>query len=146
MATHPHALFAGAGIKRPAIIEISFANDNDCNTAKTFYAGLLGIHPTTTKPPYLFVVAVEVSFVLVVSDDGFPQTTIFWELTDNTSANLAKVYKELQDKHNCRPIKDKGPHKPPYKSLLRDDTELCSLLDPSGSMFGLVINPPVPVI
>ena len=66
----------------------------------------------------------------------YAHTTIYWQLTDNTSSNLTKVYDELQTKHKCRPIKDKGPHKPPYKNLLKKDTELCTLLDPSGSVFG----------
>lgn len=144
MATYPDAFFPGAGIKRPAIIETSFASEDACNTAKAFYAGLLGSVPASAKPPYLFEVAVEVALILLVSDDGSARTTIYWQLTDNTSGNLKKVYEDLQDKHDCRPIKDKGPHKPPYKSLLRNDTELCALLDPSGSVFGLVINPPIP--
>ncbi len=145
MDKHLHALFPGAGIKRPAIIETSFANEAACTVAKNFYAGLLGTAPAAAKPPYLFEVAVEMAFVLTVSDDGTARTTIYWQLTDNTSDNLKKVYQELQDKHGCREIKGKGPHKPPFKNLLRDDTELCALLDPSGSVFGLVINPPMPL-
>jgi hypothetical protein len=145
MAKHPHTLFPGAGIQRPAILETSFASEEACITAKDFYAGLLGSVPASAKPPYIFEVVAQMALILTVSDDGTARTTIYWELTDNTSDNLKKVYKELQDKHKCREIKGKGPHKPPYKSLLKGDTELCTLLDPSGSIFGLVINPPIPM-
>jgi hypothetical protein len=146
MATSPEALFPGADIKRPAIIETSFANEANCTTAKNFYAGLLGSVPPSATPPYLFVVPVDVSLILVVSDDGLARTTIYWELANNTSANLANVYKELKDKHKCRHVKP--PHKPPYNSLVgvKGTMEVCTLLDPSGSLFGLVINPPVPTI
>lgn len=136
------ALFPGAGIKRPAIIETSFASEAACNTAKDFYAGLLGTLPASAQPPYLFPVAFEVAMLLVVSDDGVARTTIYWELVDNTSSNLDNVYKELKNKYKCRQVK--APHKPPYAKLLKPNTEACLLLDPSGSLFGLVINPPYP--
>ena len=144
MASHLHELFPGAGIKRPAITETSFASEEACNTAKEFYAGLLGILPNTAQPPYLFPVVFEVALLLVVSDDGIARTTTYWELTDNTSSNLDNVYKELKDKYKCRHVK--APHKPAYAALLKSNTEICSLLDPSGSLFGLVINPPIPLV
>lgn len=140
----PHSFIAGLSIKRAAILEMSFVNEAACDTAKAFYAELLGTQPGSTKAPYLFVLPVEMALVLEISADGLAHSTTYWELQDNSSANFANVYKDLKDKHRCTHIK--GPHKPSYKSLLKPDTEVCTLLDPSGTAFGLVINPPIPML
>lgn len=131
------AQFPGVDIEQVAIIEMSF-NEASGAAAAAFYEGLLGINPITMQLPYLFKVTDTVGLMLVDSGQtGSSGTTIYWKVKDGDKKALEGARDEL--------IK-LGCNKPTPIRQMAGDTFLCTLTDPAGDVFGLIINPPVPLV
>jgi len=139
MSTSPSAPPVLVGkIIRPAMLEIGVANAGQLATTIKLYEVLLGI------TEYPFRLLTDMALLCVVRSGGNAQTVIYWEVPGTSSAELKAVYDNLIEKHKCKGVK--APHKLPKPRGLRDDTEVCTLTDEAGGEFGLVINPPYPIV
>lgn len=123
-------------VLRPAMIEMGVADAAQLAKTKTFYEALLG----ETNYPYRLTT--DMALVCVATADGSTHTIIYWEIPGKTLEELTVVYADLIKNHGCEGVHP--PHKPPKSSLLPADMAICTLVDASGNVLGLVTNPPYP--
>ena len=133
-------------VKRPATIEIRFADKARFDQAAALYCLLLGAAnpttPTSTTCQLRLVGDIE---LLLIYDATLPgpenSTVVFWEVPGKLHTDIEAVYTDLINLQKFTGLKPpKAEPTPPGRPI----TERALLKDNSGNLFGLTINPPFP--
>ena len=126
-------------VTRAASIELRFMSKNGFANSVRLYSDLIvGVEaPNSTTPPVSMRLGnvQELRFVETAAYSNC--TVVYWAVAVDSEPGLLAA---------CEVLQSKGCHmlEPPYYRPDQPETACCMMQDPGGSLFGLIINPPVP--
>ena len=128
-------------VSRAASIELRFSTEAKSTDTLSIYTDMVqGLgKPISTKPPVSLRLGQEQELRFVVAAAYTNCTVIYWSVVDNSSKGISEACAALESK-GCTVVE---------KIHIRPDqptTECCLLQDPAGNLFGVIINPPYPLL
>ncbi|GAA3992328.1 hypothetical protein [Hymenobacter antarcticus] len=137
--TEVSRLFA-ALVTRAASLELRFTSkDKVANSLKIYSDFIEGVgKPNSSTPPVSMRLGDVQELRLVEAAANSSCTVIYWAVLDNSDQGIQAACKVLED-NGCKTLE--AIHSRPDQP----ETECCLMQDPSGNLFGLIINPPVPL-
>lgn len=128
-------------VTRAASIELRFTGKGEIADSLKIYPEFVeGLgRPNSTKPPVSMRLGdmQELRFVEAASNSSC--TVIYWELIEDTNEGILAACKDLEA-NGCKTVE--AIHFRPDQP----ETACCLMQDPGGNLFGLIINPPYPLI